>query len=85
RVFMEASPDTVAMYKPLLQAKLKDQQKAELFLQALGIPPTQGKQKVKVRGGHHDLRDKIRRLFKEYKDKEHLQQDNDTDTSSHGG
>lgn len=84
RVVMEASPDTVAMYKPLLQAKLKDQQKAELFLNALGIPPTQGKQKVEVRGGHHNLRVAIRKLFKEYKDKEHLQQDNDTDTSSHG-
>ena len=85
RVVMEASPDTVAMYKPLLQANLKDQKKAELFLQALGIPPTQGKQNVKVRGGRHNLRVEIRKLFKEYKDKEHLQQDNDTDTSSHGG
>jgi hypothetical protein len=88
RVFMEASPDTVAMYKPLLQSKLKDTQKAELFLQALGIPPTQGKQKVEVRGGHHNLRVAIRKLFKQYKDQEHLQKELDqsgseTDTSSH--
>ena len=89
RVFMEASPDTVAMYKPLLQSKLKDIKKAELFLQALGIPPTQGKQKVEVRGGHHNLRVAIRQLFKQYKDQEHLQKELDqsgseTDTSSHG-
>ncbi len=88
RVVMEASPDTVAMYKPLLQSKLKDIKKAELFLQALGIPPTQGKQKVEVRGGHHNLRVAIRKLFKQYKDQEHLQKELDqsgseTDTSSH--
>ena len=71
RVVMAASRDTVAMYKPLLQEKkLKNEKKAELFLQALGIPPTYGKQKVEVHGGNHELRKTVRALFQAYKEKE---------------
>jgi len=62
-VVMEASADRVAMYKPLLQADIKDQHKAILFLKALGIPPTDGIEKIKIRGGHHDLRQAIRKEF----------------------
>ena len=65
-VVMEASTDRVAMYKPLLQAKIKLEDKAILFLKALGIPPTDGKEKIKIRGGHHDLRQAIRDQFQEY-------------------
>ena len=84
RVVMAASRDTVAMYKPLLQEKsLKDTKKAELFLQALGVPPTYGKHKVEVRGGHHNLRKAIRALFQEYKKIEQSQQESALDMSQH--
>lgn len=89
-VVMEYSPDTVAIYKPLLKENpMKDREKAELFLKALGIPPTKGKHAVEVKGGHRGLRKAIRELFKEFKLKEHLQKkshlkhkdsDSDTDT-----
>jgi hypothetical protein len=65
-VVMAASTDRVAMYKPLLQAEIALQDKAILFLKALGIPPTDGKEKIKIRGGHHDLRQAIRDQFQEY-------------------
>ncbi|NDH68140.1 MAG: hypothetical protein EBY22_09635 [Gammaproteobacteria bacterium] len=67
-VVMAASTDRVAMYKPLLQAEIALQDKAILFLKALGIPPTDGKEKIKIRGGHHDLRQAIRDQFQEYLD-----------------
>ncbi|MGV3740303.1 MAG: hypothetical protein ACO1N3_03305 [Gammaproteobacteria bacterium] len=89
-IVMEYSPDTVAIYKPLLKKNpMKDLEKAELFLKALGIPPTKGKHAVEVKGGHRSLRKAIRELFKEFKQKEHLQKkthlkpknsDSDTDT-----
>ena len=81
RVFMEASKDIVAMHKPLLKAKINNEVKAELFLQALGIPPTEGKQKVEVRGGHHALRKAVRELFQAFKAKESLQKNTDLDDS----
>lgn len=67
-VVMEASSDQVAIYRPLLQANIQLQEKAILFLNALGIPPTDGKENIMVRGGHHDLRQAIREQFKEYRD-----------------
>ena len=65
-VVMEASTERVAMYKPLLQANIALQDKAILFLKALGIPPTDGKEKIKIQGGHHALRQAIREQFQEY-------------------
>lgn len=67
-VVMEASINKVAIYKPLLQADIELQEKAILFLKALGIPPTDGKENIIVRGGHHNLRQAIRLQFKEYRD-----------------
>ncbi len=67
-VVMEASTERVAMYKPLLQADIELQDKAILFLKALGIPPTDGKERIKIRGGHHDLRQAIRAQFQAYLD-----------------
>lgn len=87
---MEFNHQTLAVYKPLIQdINMKNQQKAELFLKALGIPPTKGKHVKGIKGGHHALRKAIRDLFEEYKTKEHLQKtvnfkrkDSDTDTDS---
>jgi hypothetical protein len=73
QIIMEANPKTVAVYKPLLKAKIDNERKAELFLQALGIPPTHGKDKISVHGGHHALRKAIRSKFKEYKNLEQEQ------------
>ena len=67
-VVMEASTERVAMYKPLLQADIELQNKAILFLKALGIPPTDGKERIKIRGGNHDLRQAIRDQFQAYLD-----------------
>lgn len=84
RIIMAASRDTVAMCKPLLQEKkIDDTNKAKLFLQALGVPPTHGKHKVEVRGGHHKLRKAIRELFQEYKKLEQSQQESALDISQH--
>ena len=80
-VLLEASKDIVAMHKPLLKAKVNNDVKAELFLQALGIPPTNGKQKVEVRGGHHALRKAVRELFQTFKAEENLQKQADSDDS----
>ena len=72
--YMKASSNRVAVYKPLLEMdSLGLEDKANLFLQALGIPPTHGKKQIKVRGGHHHLRAEIRKLFKAYKAEEHSQ------------
>ncbi len=82
---MEASTDNVSVYKPLLQVDLEPRIKAELFLQALGIPPTHGREKIEVHGGHHALRKAIRTVFNEYKEKEYLQEsasDTASETSS---
>ncbi len=65
-VVMEASTERVAMYKPLLQADIELEDKAILFLKALGIPPTDGIERIKIRGGHYDLRQAIRNKFQEY-------------------
>lgn len=73
QIIMEANPKTVAVYKPLLKAKIDNERKAELFLQALGIPPTHGKDKISVHGGHHALRKAIRSKFQEYKNQEQEQ------------
>lgn len=70
QVIMEASPKTLAVYKPLLQADMDVHQKAELFLQALGIPPTHGKEKIEVKGGDRHLRKAIREKFKHLKENE---------------
>ena len=67
-VVMEASTNSVSMYKPLLQANIELQDKARLFLKALGIPPTDGKESIKIRGGHRDLREAIRVQFQAYLD-----------------
>lgn len=80
-LFLEASNDTVAMHKPLLKAQINNEAKAELFLQALGIPPTEGKRKVEVRGGNHALRKAVRELFQTFKAQEHLQKKADPSDS----
>ena len=70
-IVMEASEHRVTMYKPLLQAKIDLQDKAKLFLKALGIPPTDGIERIEIRGGHRDLRQAIREQFQEHL-QEHL-------------
>ncbi|MCX7090219.1 MAG: hypothetical protein NTU48_02025 [Legionellales bacterium] len=71
-LYMEASTESVVIYKPLLKAKMDDRNKAELFLQALGVPPALGKPDIIVRGGNHALRKAIRQLFQEYQQTEQL-------------
>lgn len=90
-VVMEFDKDSVAIYKPIIKTTtMRDREKAELFLKALGIPPTTGKHGIEVKGGHRPLRKAIRELFKEFKQINHLQKkksqlkrqrsDSDTDT-----
>lgn len=71
-VVMEVSPDAVSIYKPLLKsAKISLASKAQLILQALGIPPALG-QKLEFEGGSRVLRNEVRALFREYKQQEKL-------------
>lgn len=76
QVMLEASAKSLAVYKPLLQAKIdgdpthSNRLKALLFLKALGIPPTEGKDKIVIRGGYHALRKEIRSQFAALKDEE---------------
>lgn len=80
-ILMEASIHTVAMHKPLLtEANLKNETKAALFLTALGIPPTEGKHKIKLQGGNHDLRQAVRKLFQQYKEQEFFNSHPDHET-----
>ena len=67
-VVMEASTERVAMYKPLLQANIALEDKARLFLKALGIPPTDGIERIRIRGGQRYLRQAIREQFQGYLD-----------------
>lgn len=72
---LETSARTLAVYKPLLQTDMDNDVKAALFLKALGIPPTEGKDRIEVQGGNHDLRKTIRKLFKQMKKDELNQED----------
>jgi hypothetical protein len=81
-IMLEANTDSVVMYKPLLQeSKFTDRKKAELFLQALGIPPSEGKDHVVVRGGKRAIRTAVRELFQEFKEQERLEKES-TSTNS---
>lgn len=80
---METSPKTLAVYKSVLQNTMHNSDKAELFLQALGIPPTEGKDRIEVQGGTHDLRVAIRSLFRKMKKNESDQEDTNTGIDSH--
>ncbi|MCR9192040.1 MAG: hypothetical protein NXI01_05200 [Gammaproteobacteria bacterium] len=68
-VILDANRDTITVYKPFMNNRtvpLSVQAKAIMFLEALGIPPLNGRDTLEITGGPKKLRQAVITLFEEY-------------------